>query len=278
MGSITSASFLLLSLFRSSYGELVRALGLALILAIQQFSSIRSNYPTWPHVKSALRMQQRQPFPPCENPWTYAPEFRRDPDFSMIYSTLAMTVLGSTVGGSFPVLPTWLGGTLGAVAFGFGTTTRNARGDVMRSINKELKLMSKTMVVAGKVLDKILILDRKHKIKDRIVTGATFLYEQVSGAAKQVQSDMNDRGGSGRRDVAAAANTGPRRPDNRGRDEDRTSYDRTSSASGRPEDRGQEEDRAREYGRRREEAPAFSRGESRAPRGDDAGRPDSRPR
>lgn len=265
MGSITSASFLLLSLFRSSYGELVRALGLALILAVQQFSSIRSNYPTWPHVKSALGMQQRQPFPPCENPWTYAPEFRRDPDFSMIYSTLAMTVLGSTVGGSFPVLPTWLGGTLGAAAFGFGTTTRNARGDVMRSmgarvvavgsvvvdINKELKLMSKTMVVAGKVLDKILILDRKHKIKDRIVTGATFLYEQVSGAAKQMQSDMNDRGGSGRRDVAAAGNTGPRRPDNRGRDEDWTSYDRTSNASGGPEDRGQDEDRAREYGRRR---------------------------
>ena len=239
-------------------------------------------------------MQPRRPFPPADNPWTYVPDFRReDPDFSMLYTTLAMTVLGSTVGGCVPLLPTWLGGTLGAAVFGFGTTTRNAQGDVLRSMgarvvavgsvvvdmNQELKLLSKTMVVAGKVLDKILILDRKHKIKDRIVTGATFLYEQLARAAKQVQNDMNDRGGNARRDVSgSSADTRSGRLDRRGRDEDRARYERTSNASGRPEDRGQDEDRAKEFGIRREAGTAFSQGQARAARGDDAGRGDSRSR
>lgn len=210
IGTVMATLFFILSFFRSSYGELVRALGLALILAMKQTSAIRRMYPTWPYVKASLGLQKRTPFPPCANPWTYRPmENSDDPDFSMLYTMIAMTLVGTTIGGTLPLIPTWIGGTLGSVTFAAATTLQDARGDVCRTmgarlvalahvfvdVNAELKLLSKTMVVTSKIVDKIFILDRKHKIKDKVVAGATLLYERVSGMAKQVQKDiMNDRG------------------------------------------------------------------------------------
>ena len=201
-------TFFLFSWGRSCYGELVRALGLALILSIQQISNIRHSYPTKPYLLASMGFQPRTQFPPdTNNPWAYTPRFSTDPDFSMLYTLIAMTLLGSTIGGAVPVLPPWLGATIGAAGSAWGTTWQSPPGDVMRCMgarlvalgkvvvetNSQLKLVSKTMIVAGNILDKVLILDRKHKIKEKIVNASTVLYEQVMKTVQQMQSGMKDQ-------------------------------------------------------------------------------------
>lgn len=202
-----AVTFFLFSWGRSCYGELVRALGLALLRSIKQTSTIRHSYPTKPHILASMGLRPRTLFPPdTTNPWAYTPKFSNDPDFSMPYTLIAMTLLGSTVGGAVPILPTWLGATIGAAGSAWGTTWQSPPGDVMRCMgarlvalgtvvvetNAQLKLLSKTMVVAGNILDKVLILDRKHKIKEKIVTASTVIYEQVMKTVQQIQSGIKD--------------------------------------------------------------------------------------
>lgn len=195
--------FVICTFFRSAYGELVKALGLALIFALQRTSRIRRRYPTFPKIKAAIGAAQRVPFPPAENPWSYQPE---DDElyFSMMYATIAMGFVGSICGGNLPLVPTWMGALGGAGSFAFLTTTRDSRGDLCRTmgmrvvslgqevlgINQELRLLNKLGVVTGKVFDKMMILDSKHRIKDRLVSGFSWAYEKVSRTASQVQSDM----------------------------------------------------------------------------------------
>jgi hypothetical protein len=115
----------------------------------------------------------------------------------------------------------------GAGSFAFLTTTRNARGDLCRTmgmrvvslgqevlgINQELELLSKVGVVSGRVLDKLLILDRKHRIKDRLVVGFSWIYDKVSRTASRVQNDMQGTG----EDEPPVTKREPDRPDS-GRD------------------------------------------------------------
>jgi hypothetical protein len=202
------AAFVAATFLRNPYGELGRALGLALIYALKRTVNIRRQYPTYGHIKSIVGAAQRRPFPPVDNPWAYQPVEEDDVDFSMLYSTAAMGFVGSAFGGNLPLIPTWLGALGGAGSFAFVTTTRNARGDLCRTmgmrvvalgqevlgINQELQLLRKLGVVSGKVLDKILIMDRKHRLKDRLVAGFTWAYDKVSRTASQVQNDMQAKG------------------------------------------------------------------------------------
>jgi len=196
--------FVVCTYLRNPYGELVKASGMALILALQRSRNIWRRYPTWKHVKASIGADQRQPFPPADNPWAYQAVEPDDVDFSMLYTLVAMGFIGSMCGGNLPLIPTWMGALAGAGLLAFGTTTRDARGDLARSmgmrvvslgqeaigINRELELLSKLGVVSGKILDKILILDRKHRIKDRLIAGFSWVYEQVSRTAAEVQNDM----------------------------------------------------------------------------------------
>ena len=119
--------FLVCTLIRNPYGELVRALGMSLILALQRTRFIRRRYPTWRHVKASLGATPRRPFPPSANPWNYQPRDDRDPEFRMLFAVIAMAFVGSTCGGSLPLIPTWMGSLAGAGFFGLGTTLQNAR-------------------------------------------------------------------------------------------------------------------------------------------------------
>ena len=215
----TAILFFILSFFRNAYGELARALGLTLILVWQRTFAIRSRYVTWPHIKASLGMSPRRPFP-------------REDDFqsreiSFLYTLVAMGFVGSACGGNMPLLPTWMGALGGASLFVFMSTLRNARGDLCRSmgmrlvavveelfdINSELRVLQKSGDVAGRILDKILILDRKHSIKDRIASALTFLFDQIANAAGRIdrgrRDDSNtdegrrrsDRGDDSRRDT-----------------------------------------------------------------------------
>ncbi len=60
-------------------------------------------------------------------------------------------------------------------------------------INSELQLLSKLQVVNGKIFDKLLILDRKHKIKDKVTSILQWIFQNASRAANQVKADIEER-------------------------------------------------------------------------------------
>eukprot|EP00571_Detonula_confervacea_P013446 CAMPEP_0172305902 /NCGR_PEP_ID=MMETSP1058-20130122/7099_1 /TAXON_ID=83371 /ORGANISM="Detonula confervacea, Strain CCMP 353" /LENGTH=590 /DNA_ID=CAMNT_0013017643 /DNA_START=103 /DNA_END=1875 /DNA_ORIENTATION=- len=208
--SIAMASFLFVTGFlRNDYGELSRALGLAFVFTLQRTGSVRKDYPTLPHLKAMIRQGPRKPFPPVEDgisPWKYEPIYRDDPEFKMTYALLAMALVGSFCGGNVPILPAWIGGIVGALAFASLTTGGNARGDLGRSmgmrvvglvqlvlaINSDLRILGKAATVGGLMFDKVMIMDRKHRIKDRIVVICKWGYDKVSNTAEQVKEEMQD--------------------------------------------------------------------------------------
>ena len=209
MSIVMSALLFVAGFLRNDYGELSRALGLALVLTLQRTGSVRREYPTLPHLKAMVRQGPRRPFPPVEDggsPWRYEPTYRDDPEFKMTYALLAMSLVGSFCGGNVPILPAWMGGILGAVTFASATTGSNARGDLGRSmgmrlvglvrvalaINSELRILGKAATVGGLVFDKVMIVDRKHRIKDKIVAICKWGYEKVSRTAEQVKEEMQD--------------------------------------------------------------------------------------
>ena len=104
------------------------------------------------------------------------------------------------------MLPAWMGGIIGAVAFASLTMGSNARGDLGRAmgmrvvglvkvvldIQSDLRILGKAATVGGLIFDKVMIMDRKHRIKDRIVAISKWGYEKVSRTADQVKEDMDD--------------------------------------------------------------------------------------
>ena len=213
---------------RDAYGEMVRSVGLGVIYLLNRTRDVRKRYPTRKHVKAMLRLgvggDARIPFPPItneedsvENPWKYTPTYDVDPEFDMVKTMVCIVMIGSFCGGSFPLIPTWMGSTAGAATFAFMGISKNARGDLLRTmgmrivslaseaitINSELNVARKVMVVAGKLLDKALILDRKHRIKDRVVKGASWAFTRVNTTVRSVQNEMNqddERGDDTRRE------------------------------------------------------------------------------
>jgi hypothetical protein len=214
-GLATAIAFMVVFFLRNPYGELVRALGLLLLWAVQRSHSVRRMYPTFRHVKASVGAAERRPFPPkTDNPWTYQIDDNDDDDkraarieFNMMYSLVAMAFVGSACASNLPWIPSWLGALGGAAALAYATTLRDARGDLARTMgmrvvalgsqvvacNRELQLLHKGAVVSGLILDKLFLLDRKHRIKDRIVAGVTFLYEQASRTATQLENQRQDR-------------------------------------------------------------------------------------
>jgi hypothetical protein len=160
-----------------------------------------------------------------------------------------------------------MGAMAGGASFAFVATLPTAAGDLARSmgmrvvslleevvaINAELRILSKGATVSGKIFDKIMILDRKHRIKDKIVTVCSFAYDAVAKTASKVQSDMKDdddddnRGGDRTRGDA-------RRGDDR-RGDERRGEPRRRDESWRNEPRRSDERREQDddVGGRREE-------------------------
>ena len=216
------AIFLVVSTwFRSAFGELTRALGLSFILVLQRTQRIRREYPTWRYVAASVgiirggprdsrgRPRGPRPFPPARNPWRYTPSSPRDPDFNMMYALVSMAMVGSTVGGNLPVIPNWIGALVGASSFAFACTWQNShRGDLARTmgmrvvravselweIQADLQIIPKATVVSSQIIDKAMILDRKHRVKDRFLSFANKGYAQASKVAEQIQKQQ--RGGN----------------------------------------------------------------------------------
>lgn len=206
MGVLGAVIFFVGSFFRTPFGELVRALGLSLILVLQRTSNVRKKYPTWRYVKAAIGSKKRnlRPFPPSRNLWMYEPRRPGDVNFSMLYSILAMSFIGSLCGGSVPIIPTWIGSLAGAGIFAFGCTLSSAKGDLCRTmgmrivallqelwyIQTDLRIIPKAAVVTSQVIDKMMLFDRQHKVKDRFLSLATRAYDEVSS---KMQDDGDSR-------------------------------------------------------------------------------------
>ena len=257
-------SFFTAWLLRNPYGELIRAMGLALILVLKRTRAIRKDYPTWPYVPSFFHLKPRMtpPFPPSSNPWRYTPRRPSDVDFQMFPSVVAMGLVGSAVGGSIPLLPTWMGSLAGAATFALSTTLPNARGDLCRimgmrvvattlelwDIQADLEIIPKMGVVGGKIMDKILILDRKHRIKDRLVTVLSWGYDQAMKQADAARGGSRDSGDGDRRRRADDDDRRRRGRDDRDGDRRR---DRPPPRDGRDEGRrGRFDDKDDRDGRR----------------------------
>ena len=60
-------------------------------------------------------------------------------------------------------------------------------------MQSELSIVSKTMVVGNRILDKLLILDRKHRIKDKVVSFVQFCYEKATSAINEAQSNAQEK-------------------------------------------------------------------------------------
>ena len=89
---------------------------------------------------------KRQPFPPTDNPWKYAPmpsststtntNYEDNLQFNMMTSVLAMILSGAIVGwlitSYIPLLPNWIGTLCGSITIGYSTTLLNSRGDMLR--------------------------------------------------------------------------------------------------------------------------------------------------
>lgn len=224
--ALTMAVLFLLGTFLNNsdnvFAELSKAMGLALIFAVQRYRRIQKKYPTWNHIKASLGMVERRPFPPAENPWTYRADDARQEDvdhdidmnsptavveFNMLYTIIAMAFCGSACGGNVPLLPTWMGALAGAGIFVLACQARNARGDLARSMgmrvvslgqemvemNRELGLLVKLGRVSARILDKLMVLDRKHNVRDRVVAGVSFLYDQISATASRMQTDIRQQ-------------------------------------------------------------------------------------
>jgi hypothetical protein len=245
---------LIISYLRNPYGELMRALGLALLWTLQRSQRVRKTYPTMPYLKASFRLQPRVGFPVRVNKGSNDlgvslndnDDDEDDVEFNQLYTLIAMTFVGATCGGSLPLLPTWMGALAGAGTLGIATTLENARGDLARvmgarvvalmsamlTINSELQVLTKLGVVSGKVFNKLLILDRKHNVRNRIISGFNFVSTQVANA-------MNNGGPSSldddERDRSRQSNDGMdrrRRMDMRGNGESRD-IDRESASNSR---------------------------------------------
>lgn len=216
------AAFLIISTwFRTPMGELSRAMGLSLILVLQRTQRIRREYPTWRFVAASVgilrggprdargRPRGPRPFPPARNPWRYSPRSPQDPDFNMMYTLVSMAMVGSTVGGNMPFIPNWIGALVGAALFAFACTWQNShRGDLARTmgmrvvravtelweIQADLQIIPKATVVSSQIIDKAMILDRKHRVKDKFLSLASKGYAQASKVAEQIQQQQ--RGGN----------------------------------------------------------------------------------
>jgi hypothetical protein len=240
---------------RNDYGELSRALGLAFVFTLQRTTSVRKDFPTLVHIKALIGQGPRKPFPPVDagsSPWRYEPIYEDDPEFKMTFVLLAMALVGSFCGGNVPLLPQWMGGILGAVSFASLTQGSNAQGDLGRtmgmrlvaliqavlSINSELRILGKAATVSGLIFDKMMIFDRKHRVKDKFVAICKYMYDKVARTADLVQEDMQE----GRRDRPPRRDLGDdrrKRPPRRVFDDDSRGRPQGRDNRERQDDRGE---------------------------------------
>lgn len=200
------------------FSLLTQTLGLTLILLLQRTSNIRQSFPSKPHLQHMMRPSRypRQPFPPADldsdnpedsNPFKYEIQPNDSiymEQYSMFKILAAMALVGAISFANIPLIPTWMGGLAGAIVLVYIATLRNSKGDLGRSmgmkvvsliselfmLNEDLEVLPKTIVVLNICLDKLLILDRKHSIRDKLTRALKWSYNQAMGVINTVRADV----------------------------------------------------------------------------------------
>jgi hypothetical protein len=152
----------------------------------------------------------KAPFPPrTVNPWAWENAPHQPCEFFMVYSVVAMAVVGAIVGANVPILliPSSLLALMGAVGAAYITTLSHSTampyGSVARcmgmrvvalvrtsvQVERELQLGRHSAAVAGKLLDTLLILDRKHRLKDKLVAVTSWIMNTIA----RIQHDASNR-------------------------------------------------------------------------------------
>ena len=217
---LTAILWFLLSFYRNNpYGDLVQACGLAACRLWQRYGRIRRRYPVWGASQQRPVQEQR------------------------LQVLLCLTLIGAVCGSHIPLLPSWMGALAGAASLVVLSQAPNRKGNLVRSlglraaalageawnIQDELAIGPKAGKVASRLLDKLLILDRKHRLKDKIVGVSGWAFEQVSRAVSQVQESRDEdddrlsRRGDRRRYEDREEGDDRRRRDNQEDDMDRRS-------------------------------------------------------
>jgi len=239
--------FLVLSLFplhaTNPYTSLVQALGVLLLMIVKEYQTVRREYPTSPHIKAIFGKGSRRPL--------------QNVSSSKLGYLSCLALVGGVCGGNLPIIPTWIGGLAGAAIMGIGGTLQDAKGDLFRSmgmrlyalvlgaieISGDLSLWTKLRVFGKKIFDFMMILDRKHRIKDRLQIVITWFYNRIMGMVKDATQDNDD----GRKDSRSDddGTTFSRRDDD-GKKDSKSDGDRRSNRR----DHDRRSDSRRDYGRR----------------------------
>jgi len=199
--SVAAMFFLISTLGRGQISDWVRTVSVALLLTLRRSHKVRKAYPTWPHIKACFGAAFREPYPPTRELWKYKPRDKNDPDFDMLWSTAALALVSGACGAYCTPIMSWLGGWLaagGAVALmmrdGAAGDVARASGmrlvatvGVGRSVVADLKLVPQTGMMLSNILDRLMIFDRQHRVKDRVVSLVTAAAQQVSRISKQRQ-------------------------------------------------------------------------------------------
>lgn len=201
----TLAALCVAGLFQrtSVFGELIRCLALVFLRAFMSLAYIRKQYPT--HIAACLG-GTRHPFPPLADEDGSSEDGTQQPPFPRLYAMIASGTVGSFVLGTFPLLPTWLGALAGFAAGSLATTLPDARGDLARTVgmrgvallretarlNRELHVVPKTMRFTEAVWDRLLFLDKQHRLKDRVVRIVSWMYTKATSAIQQPENKDDD--------------------------------------------------------------------------------------
>jgi hypothetical protein len=202
---VVAVGFGLASTLRNNvYGEWIRALAMLLILSLQKWHDICRMYPT------RRILWNQAPFPPrTMNPWTWENSPNQPCEFFMVYSVVAMAIVGAIVGANVPIIlvPSSLLALIGAIGAAYVTTLPHSStfsyGSVARCMGMRVVALARTSVymerelhlgrhsaaVAGKLLDTVLILDRKHRLKDKLVAVTSWIIH----ATARIQQDASRR-------------------------------------------------------------------------------------
>ena len=137
-----------------------------------------------------------------------------------------MGFVGSTCGGNIPLIPSWMGALAGAAIFALSCLQPNPRGDLSRTlgmrviallqelweIQAQLKLIPKAAVVSGQLIDRAMILDRKHRVKDRFLALVTSSYNRVMEMTSTTGEGRDERSRRGRQEDGGGGRNTEERP------------------------------------------------------------------
>ena len=185
---------------------------------VKRFPNIRRQYPTRPNLVALVSQKPRVPFPPnCNDKyWRYGSNGEdTDVHFEMTKSCLLMFLLSATLGfyttSHIPLVPNFAGAiAYGVVSFSL-MTSATKMGDCTRiagqrlssllnvatNLERDVFLIRKASTVSGVVVGRIMVFDRKHRIRDGVGTLMDGIWRKVAGGEEEGGGGDKRGGGYG---------------------------------------------------------------------------------